>query len=244
VTDVLTSTQASRVGAVLGIDTAAPVVGAALWLPSGLGPCWRQRVVRGADAVLLPAITSLLATLSVPLVRVAVAVGPGAFTGLRVGVATALGIAEARGIPVAPVGSLAARAALLDDHPRVLAVLDARKGRVYAGLFVVKDGIAQPQGPEADALLSSMMPPSPFVAVGEGAARFVDEIRAAGGSIAADATGSAALSVARIGAAVAAMDPAELALRYLRDADAVPPASLGQRVGRPSSLHKPGPRVT
>ena len=89
--------------AVLGIDTAGPVVGAAV---VGWGPPrqWSCRIVRGADGVLLPAIADLVAP-ATPLAGVAVSVGPGAFTGLRVGVATALGIAVSRGVPVICVSS-------------------------------------------------------------------------------------------------------------------------------------------
>ncbi|NOY27550.1 MAG: tRNA (adenosine(37)-N6)-threonylcarbamoyltransferase complex dimerization subunit type 1 TsaB [Oligoflexia bacterium] len=221
-------------GAVLGIDTAAPVVGAALWLPDGTAATWQQRVVRGADAVLLPAVAAMLESLTVPLVRVAVVVGPGAFTGLRVGVATALGLAVSRDLPVVPVGALAARAALVDG-PRVLALLDARKGRVYAGLFSVQDGWPRALGPQLDAPLCDVLPEQPFVAVGEGAAAFSQVIKQAGGEIVEQPQRSAALAVARCGVRLPALDPAELALRYLRSADAVPPRDLGQRVGWPRS---------
>jgi tRNA threonylcarbamoyladenosine biosynthesis protein TsaB len=63
----------------------------------------------------------------------AVAVGPGSFTGLRIGVSTVKGLALARALPVAAVPTLDAIAASLPyaRHP-VCPVLDARKGEVYA----------------------------------------------------------------------------------------------------------------
>ncbi|HET7875010.1 MAG TPA: tRNA (adenosine(37)-N6)-threonylcarbamoyltransferase complex dimerization subunit type 1 TsaB [Methylomirabilota bacterium] len=66
----------------------------------------------------------------------AVSVGPGSFTGLRVGVATAKGLALALGVPVAPVPTLDAMAALLPfaDAP-VCPILDARKGEVYLSRY-------------------------------------------------------------------------------------------------------------
>jgi tRNA threonylcarbamoyladenosine biosynthesis protein TsaB len=66
----------------------------------------------------------------------AVSIGPGSFTGLRVGVATAQGLALALGVPVAPVPTLDAMAATLPfaEWP-VCPLLDARKGEVYLSLY-------------------------------------------------------------------------------------------------------------
>src|SRR5262245_42119508 len=66
----------------------------------------------------------------------AVSIGPGSFTGLRVGAATAKGLALALGLPVAAVPTLDALAANLPfADPPVCPLLDARKGEVYAGLY-------------------------------------------------------------------------------------------------------------
>ena len=65
---------------------------------------------------------------------IAVGAGPGSFTGLRIGMATAKGIAFAAGKPLWVVSSLAALA-FDAKHPNVAAVLDARRGEVFAGLY-------------------------------------------------------------------------------------------------------------
>ena len=66
----------------------------------------------------------------------AVAVGPGSFTGLRVGLSTVKGLAVALGVPVAAVPTLDAMAASLPFAALpVCPVLDARKGEVYASLY-------------------------------------------------------------------------------------------------------------
>ncbi len=66
----------------------------------------------------------------------AVSIGPGSFTGLRIGVATVKGLALALGLPVAPVPTLDALASNLPfaDAP-VCPLLDARKGEVYLSLY-------------------------------------------------------------------------------------------------------------
>src|SRR6058998_2301943 len=72
----------------------------------------------------------------------AVAVGPGSFTGLRVGLSTVKGLALALSIPVAAVPTLDAMAAMLPFAALpVCPVLDARKGEVYASLYRW-DGVA------------------------------------------------------------------------------------------------------
>jgi tRNA threonylcarbamoyl adenosine modification protein YeaZ len=63
------------------------------------------------------------------LTRVAVATGPGSFTGLRVGVSFGLGLAIGLRIPIVPLPTLGIQAARSDDE--VLAVAEAGRGRVY-----------------------------------------------------------------------------------------------------------------
>jgi tRNA threonylcarbamoyladenosine biosynthesis protein TsaB len=67
---------------------------------------------------------------------IAVGCGPGAFTGVRLAISAAQGMAFALGVPVLPVSSLAALALQAPDNDApILAVVDARMGEVYAGWY-------------------------------------------------------------------------------------------------------------
>ena len=225
---------------VLAIDTAGPVVGAARSGPEGT-LVWSARLTQGADGQLLPALAALLGVgegpslgewsgtgAPGPVDLVAVSVGPGAFTGLRVGVAAALGVALARGLKVVPLSSLAARAAMVSGA-RVLAVLDAKKSRVYAGLFDTSAWPPVALSPEVDLDPAEVWPEAPFLAVGEGAVVHSAAMEAAGGALVEGAEAPPVAVMTRLAAegAAEALDPGEIALRYLRAADAKVPASLG-----------------
>lgn len=198
---------------ILSIDTAGPVIGAACG-----DRAFSQRIVRGADAVLSPAMAELIE--GVDLTAIAVSIGPGAFTGLRVGVAAALGLAVARGVPVVPLGSLEARAAMVQDS-RVLALLDGRKGRAYAAFFV--DGIRQTEVKDVPPEEAIALASGDWVAVGEGARVWDELILAAGGRIAETATDSPAPAMCRLAEGRDTADPAAIRLRYVRAPDAKKP---------------------
>ena len=205
---------------VLGIDTAAPVVGAAL-VGAGAPRAWSERVVRGADAALLPAIDDLLR--GARLDAVAVSCGPGAFTSLRVGVAAALGVALARGVPVVSVSSLEARARAVGAG-RVLALLDARKGRAYAALFEGGHRVGDERDVPPESAIG-LAAGAPFLATGEGAVVWRSAVEAAGGEVVSAPAASPAATVALLGAArlAEAVAPAAVRLNYIRPSDAVPP---------------------
>ena len=77
--------------------------------------------------------------------RVAVTVGPGSFTGLRVGLAFAKGLAIAGGVPCLGVGVLEALAASSRSGGRVLAAIDAKRAQAYLQLFEEGRALSQPE---------------------------------------------------------------------------------------------------
>lgn len=98
-------------------------------------------MTRGHAEALMPLIAAVVAEAQMEfadLDRIAVTTGPGSFTGLRVGVAAARGIALAAGKPAVGLTTLAALAAPVfeaDSSKAVLAVINARHDRVYMQLF-------------------------------------------------------------------------------------------------------------
>jgi len=230
---------------VLAIDTAGPVICvAAVEVSQGEGgrsrtrlcASWAARLERGAEARLVPAIESALGG-AVPS-AIAVVTGPGAFTGIRVGVATALGLAQAYGVTVVPLSALQVRAGLAPGHPCVLSLLDARKGRFYAGCFDTTHASPVLLGSEGDLPIEATLPEQPFVAVGEGAEVSRAFLESHGGRVVPGADRGTAEVAGFLGAQGwldgRAFPPASIVVRYLRPADAQPRAS------RPGGIDKEG----
>ncbi|WP_305041214.1 tRNA (adenosine(37)-N6)-threonylcarbamoyltransferase complex dimerization subunit type 1 TsaB [Geoalkalibacter sp.] len=132
--------------------------------------------VRGTHSErLMATVRQLLVETGLSLAEVdafAVVHGPGSFTGLRVGMASAQGLALATGRPVIGVSSLQVLAMNLGEAQMpVCALLDARKQEVYAGLFRMRRQHPQPLGPEQVIAPAKLLPrlEGPLLFVGEGA---------------------------------------------------------------------------
>jgi tRNA threonylcarbamoyladenosine biosynthesis protein TsaB len=155
--------------------------------------------------------------------RIGAGVGPGSFTGLRIGIATARALGQAHGLALAPVSSLAALAQGAREalgRP-VTAVLDARRGEVYALAF---DAGGRPLG-EAEALAPEALATrlAGALAVGDGSLRFREQLEAAGAEIPAGDSQLHRLSavhVCRLAAEVEPVAPEGLLPHYVRAPDA------------------------
>ena len=127
---------------ILGIDTASGIASVALVEDARvLGENASATAGHRSDLLLLIDALCAAADLSPrDLDAVAIGAGPGSFTGLRIGMATAKGIAFAANRPLWAVSSLAALAFAADAPGRlVVGVLDARRGEVYAGAYRKED---------------------------------------------------------------------------------------------------------
>jgi tRNA threonylcarbamoyladenosine biosynthesis protein TsaB len=177
---------------------------------------------------LLPAIADAMAEaeLAFPeLEAIAVGVGPGTFTGLRIGVATARGLAGSAGIELRPVSSLAALAEGIDDD-HALPLIDARRDEVFAALYEAGERRFGPLAATPEEVASRVRETglSPL-AVGDGSVRFRGVLEAAG--IPVEPEGSrahvvSALHICRLAAAVPPTPPEAVLPEYVRLPDAKP----------------------
>mgnify|MGYP001801230240 CR=1 FL=1 len=116
----------------LGFDTAGPYVSAAIFDGRDVPFAVHRDMTKGQAEALLPQLEDLLAEAGVTwndITRLGGGIGPGNFTGIRIAVAAARGLALGLGIPAVGVSLLEA-AALGQTDPTVV-VLDARRGPVY-----------------------------------------------------------------------------------------------------------------
>jgi tRNA threonylcarbamoyladenosine biosynthesis protein TsaB len=222
----------------LGIESATELVGVAVGGEDGpRAGVWASGRRRHAEA-LAPAVAHVLEQAGVDLSdlsAIAVDVGPGLFTGLRVGVATAKGLAQGLGIGVVGLTSLEvlAAAALEGGWPGpVAAVVDARRGEVFAGWYegggggeVVETGLPSRRTPEAFAREVERAG-SGVLAVGDGARRYAGLLEPLGGVTVAGASLASprpevlvALAARRLAAGAPALPAAEVRPVYLREPD-------------------------
>jgi tRNA threonylcarbamoyladenosine biosynthesis protein TsaB len=158
--------------------------------------------------------------------RIAVGLGPGGFTGLRIGVATARALAQATGAQLVGVSTLHALAAAAKPAAGqgVLAVVDARRGEVFvAGWRDGEQVLAQRAvAPSAVGALAV----EGWLAVGDGALRFRDDLEGAGCAVPEDGSpqhGVSALAVCRLALRAPGGTARDLVVPdYLRKPDAVP----------------------
>jgi tRNA threonylcarbamoyladenosine biosynthesis protein TsaB len=210
---------------ILALDAAGPACSAALWRGGRIAAHRRRPMQRGHAEALMPLVLDVLAAAGTgfaELGQIAVGVGPGSFTGIRIALAAARGIALAAGLPVTGVDSFSAVAAALPaslrQGRRLLVAIDSKREALFGQYY---DEALAPLGeplilaPEA---LLARRPPGPLLIAGDAAGRLP---RAEDASLAEGDQAVDAAAIARLAAAgKACRSPRPL---YLRAPDVTPP---------------------
>lgn len=241
---------------ILAVDTATAATSVAFWDQTGSPlearddpPPGRRP---GHATRLLPLAVELLGDAGIgweELDRIAVGTGPGTFTGLRIGIATARALARGAGIPLVGISTLQSLAAAAQAHPdaaqvdAVLAVLDARRGEVFAAAWwhgeaaVPDDAAAQRAllAPRAYApeMLATVIEQLglPALAIGGGAVEFREVLERSGAVIPEDDSELHSVSAAshcRLACELRATVRDEVLPEYLR----LPDAEIARRATR------------
>lgn len=154
----------------LAITTSGPIASAALLQDDGLVCQSLGEQGRTHSETLMPLVEKLLHAKGLTVRDMdafAVDVGPGSFTGVRIGVCAANAMAFAHGKLVIPVNSLRALRENVPQEPLVCTLLDARNGNGYAAVFGLEPKLAEPQAVQMEPYLSTL--PENVLFVGDGA---------------------------------------------------------------------------
>lgn len=229
---------------VLALDAATGLCSVALLSD---GECLARSIESGKSSAqqLLQMVEEVMAEGQVHFSRldgIAASIGPGAFTGVRIGVAVAQGLAFGANLAVAPITTLAALAlqaaqtSPLRDEARIIACLDARMGELYWGCFTAEAmpgvamlGVVTPRivesgtlGVDAPDVIASRLT-GRYVGIGRGFSVYPQlaqipgvEVRPAHALALPNAREIARLGALRF-AAAGGVDPADLKPLYLRD---------------------------
>lgn len=209
----------------LAFDSAQAACSAAVWRDGAVAARRAARMERGHAEALMPMVVATLADAGIgfaALDAVAVTVGPGSYTGIRVGLAAGKGIALARGIPLIGVTTLEAVARAAGPERAgapVYVALETKRADLYVQAF---DATLRPLGPAAAIAPEAACVPAGALVAGDGAVRLKARLAARGDVAFARGDGIVdAAVVAEIAAARGASGP--VAPLYLRPPDVTLP---------------------
>lgn len=218
---------------ILAMTTSTPRIGVAVGDIDGPRSSWSAVRGRHHAELITPAITQVCDAAGVAMADigvVAVDTGPGLFTGLRVGVATAKACAFALGVPVITVSSLDLVAfAYRYVARRVTVAIDARRSELFVASYVAVPGgmqrVTEPHTASPAELAAELQAEEgPHLVVGDGAARHAAAFAGNGRVEIADPMFPSAAALVRIAHAQAMREewvrPEAVECTYLREPDA------------------------
>lgn len=167
---------------ILGIDTSSNFLSLAVEGEGCSLLSYHEKQDRRHGEVIIPELNKLLAKAGrapLAITGIVVGLGPGSFTGVRIGVITAIGMAQTLGVPIAGFSSYGTVAAQLSGNSLIIG--DARRGKVYAGGYEhQKNGLKcflQEQLTDIETL-AGQLPEGPMILSGPDASFFYDSLKA------------------------------------------------------------------
>ncbi len=217
-----------RARCLLAFDTAGTACSAAVWRDGAVRARRFEAMSRGQSERLVPMIQEVMAEAAVAysaLDAIAVTRGPGGFTGVRIGLATARALALACARPVIGVSNFEAVAAAVPEDARagraLAVVIDAKRSDLYVQAFDAAPGAdsapVTPARAIAPADLDAFLPPGPLLLAGDAVEAALAALEAAGREV---------MAAAAPGQADAGRVAALAAARPLPEAGAPPPGPI------------------
>ncbi|HYM03329.1 MAG TPA: tRNA (adenosine(37)-N6)-threonylcarbamoyltransferase complex dimerization subunit type 1 TsaB [Stellaceae bacterium] len=226
---------------VLGFDCAGSGCSAAVLRDDKIAARRQKVMARGQAEFLMPMIADVLAEADLPVERldlIGVTIGPGGFTGLRIGIAAARGLALAGGLPAVGITSFAAVAASVDTEMQadrsLIVALESKRAELYLQVFGA-DGAARGEGAlVAPGDVADWLPDGGLLLAGDGAARLAAAIADRHPAMAPGLGIPDAADIAKLAVVAwrSGKRPAPLRPLYLREPDATVPQSRPQRSER------------
>src|SRR5215472_950870 len=161
----------------LGIDSTGAACSAAIWRGERVVARRFAAMERGQAEALMPMVAAVLEEAALAITAldlIAVTVGPGAFTGVRIGIAAARGLSLASGVPALGISSFLAAAAQAPIEERLgrplLVALDSRRAEFFVEMFGVDDTPLGPGALLSAGEIAALLPAEPLLLAGDAAA--------------------------------------------------------------------------
>ena len=224
----------TRPDSLLAFDCAGAACSAAVWRDGAVVAHHHEAMARGHSERLVPMIDTVMRESGLSyeaLDAIAVTCGPGGFTGVRIGLATARGLALASGRPLLGFSNFAVLAEAVPEAElsgRTLAVvLDAKRADLFFQTFATKGAAEGEPGAALPDELDKLLPPGPVLLAGDAASQAVAALEAAGRDV-RTASAAGAADAADLAGLAARLEPGQSAPTrpiYLRPPDVTRPSS-------------------